>query len=100
MKMLSSCSKCGRFIMFLTRSCQQDIDSEDVKLVDLKQDLVTLFRKEVYEIVPPDRKVHHQQFDVGDNTSHLRLLERSTVEPITTKKYVTNLVKKKKLRPG
>lgn len=75
--------------------------SEDVDIKALKDEFSTVFRSDLPNGLPPRREVDHE-IEIEENSTppHRGIFQLSPAELLATKEYVTDLLRKGKIRPS
>lgn len=76
-------------------------DPEDEDLKKLKKEFKSVFTDELPTGLPPKRDVDHKiEVEPGSTPPHRGMYQLSPAELLATKEYITDLLRKKKIRPS
>lgn len=74
---------------------------DDPDIAKIREEFSSVFRSDLPEGLPPEREIDHKiEVETGSTPPHLGMFQLSPAELIATKEYITDLLKKKKIRPS
>lgn len=84
-----------------TKGSDQGLKPIDDELMKLNNEFASVFRSELPEGLPPKRDVDHKiEVDTDAKRPHRGIYQLSPAELLATREYITDLLKKKKIRPS